>query len=232
MGKSRVGPIAGIVLFLFGTGLLIWGSIPPARQTHYFSLPAQPMTIGLPAEDQDEITLETGLIGVNLVVPSRARVGQVQVLSAHITLQDPDDLRTAGIEEENQANVLSNRTDIFSSYNLVAEGRVDAMLQGLLPSGSIRQPIHYRDPIEFRWTLEPLHPGNFDGKFWIYLNLVNKDAGTDERVALLAYPFAIKCQSFLGLKTDYVLGMGAFFVFLSLLLNIEIIEKFVIKPRK
>jgi hypothetical protein len=232
MLKSRVGSILGMMLFLLGAGLLAWGSLPPGRQTHYFSLPAQPMILPLPVEEQDELILNSGLMGVYFVIPDRVRLGQAQELTAQITIQDPGYPRAEDLEGNHQTSTPSNHNEMFASYNLVAEGRVDAVLPGLMPSGSIRQPIHYGDPIAFRWTLYPQQSGVYEGKFWIYLNLVNKDVGTDERIALLAYPFVINSQSFFGLKTGYVLGTGAFFVFLSLLLNVDFIEKLVIKRCK
>lgn len=62
----------------------------------------------------------------------------------------------------------------------------------------------------------------------MYLNLVDKEGRGNEQVALLAFPFEIKIQSLLGLKNAYVLGSGAFLLFLAILLNIEDIEKIVI----
>jgi hypothetical protein len=231
MLKSRPGLILSLLLLACGAALLVWGTWPASRKNQIFLVPRQAMDITSSNQNRDGLTLSAGLLQVHFLRSERIRLGQAQELSAEITLIAPGNPNMGDAQGNIQTTVTSDLVDLFASYNLVAEARVDGLPTALVPSGSIRQPISLGVPIEYRWSFDPQEPGQYEGELWIYLNLVDKEIGTNEQVALLAYPFAINCRSFLGLKTAYVLGMGSFFIFLSLLLNVESIENIVIKHR-
>jgi hypothetical protein len=229
MFRSRIVLIVSILLLATGVALLIWGVLPSIRVSSSFSVPAQPMPLDLSGGNQNGAVLDEGIILVNLVIPDRVRLGQTQELSLRMTLQGPGSIQPGDARENPQAMVISETGGSLTGYNLVAEARMDSALQGTTPSGSVKQPINPGRPIEFQWSFTPRQPGDSENRLWIYLDFVDGASGTNDQVALLAHPFIIHCQSLFGFETAYVLGMGGFLIFISLLLNYETIEKIVIK---
>ena len=229
MFRSRIVLAVSILLLATGVALLIWGVLPPSSVSSSFRVPAQPMPLDLSGENQEGTVLDEGIILVNLVIPDRVRLGQTQELWLRMTLQGPGSVQPGDARENPQAIVISETGGSLTGYNLVAEARMDTVLPETTPSGSVKQPINPGRPIEFQWAFTPRQPGDSENRLWIYLDFVDGASGLNDQVALLAHPFTIHCQSLLGFETAYVLGMGGFLVFISLLLNYETIEKIVIK---
>jgi len=232
MRAFRIRDAFSIILLLAGLGLLLWGAWPKGREFRTFNLPVTPLPLDEPGGNLGTNILEKDLVEVHWEQPKRMIWGRLQTLVAAINLNELGEPsltnNIAGAQKPGNAELAH----ILDRYNLVAETRIDSVGYGLEPSGSMRQPIRPGQPIEFRWSLDPRKSGEYSGELWVYLNLVEKGGNGNDQVALLAFPFEIRVLSLFGLRYAYILGVGAFFVFLFILLNIEYIEKIVIMRLK
>ncbi len=168
-------------MLVFGV-MFIWGIVPvqsDVRSTPLFASEfaiTQPkIMIGPPNSGSHE-----PLAGdLELSIPQNIRLG------------DPTIIRLVFSPIKYQESISINN-QIFQAY-------LDLPGIQYTPTGDISQSISFDHPDIFLWNLRPKTEGDFKGKVWLYLDLLDGDPDQDARRVISAQQIEIKVSSFLGL---------------------------------
>jgi hypothetical protein len=80
-------------------------------------------------------------------------------------------------------------------------------------------------PLTFYWSIRPQDIGILRGTLWIFLVMVPKDGGADQRQPLLALPVDIEAISVLGVPANVARWIGVIGASLSAVLGFPFLEK-------
>ncbi len=199
-------------LLLSGLITLAWGYFPPKSES-LFLLNFTPDELSLPESGVEPDTKTSPLEGrlVEMIGPSSIRLGDVSEYSIRWLPEAGD--ACAGCE------------DIYASYNLVAQVRVE--LDGLSsePFREIISPLRPGSPVEFSWKLRADTPGIKSGSVWLHVGFVpRREAERDDTPTwrLLAAPTVeIKVTSLLGAAGLPARIIGMVFFVIGLVLVFE-----------
>ena len=126
--------------------------------------------------------------------------------------------------------VATNYANIYDSYTINAEARMELIETEVYPSGLSGHVLPEDQDIYFVWTLKPKNPGNYEGTAWFYLKLFPLNGGEAFEQAISAQTVNIKVMSLLGLNSNYLRFLGVIGLVIGLIiLEIENIGS-IIKP--
>lgn len=127
----------------------------------------------------DESTLDPQIVALlerltlTLVSPSKIRLGDVAVFRLMVTIDESDPL---GLETESPSlSTIMDIGDVFDSYNLIAEARLELPRIFVSPSNVVSQPIRAGQSITFAWSVPANAVGEYEGTAWFFLRFVPKD---------------------------------------------------------
>lgn len=128
------------------------------------------------------------------------------------TLDWPSSIR---VGEPKTAILKVAQNNGLSGDNML-EARLEFPELVINPNGTIVQPAgNQENPLEYRWSLTALQPGEVNGTLWIYL--VSQDAeGDEQRDALVARSLELKASSIFGLSIPSVRWIGGILIIISM----------------
>jgi len=88
--------------------------------------------------------------------------------------------------------------NIYSTFTVVVEARLDMPLAEVRPSGVISAPLTLNGSATFYWEITPRVEGEMRGTVWSYLRYIPLDGGAETRQAVAAQMVAIRPRSVLG----------------------------------
>ncbi len=211
--------------------LALWGCMPGLVQT----ITVEPTAVVLvtktpeatraPLPTPTALAMEQRLMVVEL--PKKIRAGDSDVLRLSLVMDESGQVTpTAEAGGHAASGEPVEIPNLYDSYNIIAEARLDLAGMEVQPQGSVKQPMQPGVPVEFVWSLSPNHPGNFRGMLWLYLNLIPKAGGAQDQRALLARPVEIKAVTVLGMAAPLARWIGAVGSVLSFVFGIPFLEDF------
>lgn len=160
--------------------------------------------------------------------PETIRVGESDVLRLSLVVDEQGNITpTASIGGHQTDGTPVEIPNLYDTYNLVAEARLDLAGVTVEPHGSISETMQPGREIMFSWSISPSQPGTFRGTLWIYLNLVPKAGGQAERRTLLAPIVEIRANSPLGLPPGVARWAGALGTVAATILGFPFLENLI-----
>lgn len=209
--------------------LALWGCMPGLVQTITVEPTAgvlvtkTPVATRLPLPTPTALAMEQRLIIVEF--PGKIRAGDADVLRLSLIMDENGQITpTAKVEGHTVSGEPVEIPNLYDSYNIIAEARLDMAGLEVQPQGAVKQPMQPNVPVVFVWSLSPDHPGNFRGMLWLYLNLIPKTGGAQDQRALLARPVEIKAVTVLGMTAPLARWIGAIGSVFSFVFGIPFLE--------
>ncbi len=168
--------------------------------------------------------IETHLLSLSW--PQKLRTGEVQSIEAVFSPVSSEDLKEIRLLDG------SLLMDIFQEYTVVVEGRLEIPGFKYSPEGQISQLLQPNQPVTFIWNLKAENTEVYKGTAWIYLSLISKKTGQEQKQVLTAQLLeftgvdlwgldylSTRLIGSLGLAIGIVLIFDRFFVDLWMLLE-------------
>lgn len=194
--KLDVRRFVAAFLLLLSLLMMVWSLWPASSQMR--TLIFNPQDLQLNAASFGEKDPKTILETRKLILtwPESVRSGEVvQAEAAFLPIESGD------------ANGLNSGAsamwaDVFETYHVLVEGRLE--LPGLVfsPDGQISQALQANEPVKFIWNLRAEQATVYKGTLWVYLRFISKATGQELKQVLTAQLLDFKCVDFLGL--DYL----------------------------
>ncbi|KAF0106134.1 MAG: hypothetical protein FD146_2788 [Anaerolineaceae bacterium] len=127
------------------------------------------------------------------------------------------------------------RADVFASYNIIAEAKLDLPGIAVRPPGLVSQPLEAGRGVTFTWYVQPQETGQVTGTAWFFLRFVPQDGnagpggqvpggapsvsrGPDRELPVAALPVGFEVVSLAELDGSAARVVGTIGAFLGLLL--------------
>jgi hypothetical protein len=169
----------GFIILAISIIFLAWGYWPAHRE-----LRVRPVS-GAAGSAPDEQAL-------TLLFPPRIRVGETAVVRLTLDVDVLTDLSAAD----------------DGTQTVIAAARFDLPGINVRPSELISAPISSGQTAVFYWTLRPNEVGKFRGTVWLYLRVVDKQTGQENRETLSAQIVEIESVKLLGLPLNRIQTIG------------------------
>lgn len=135
--------------------------------------------------------------------PAQMRVGDSDVIRLSLVMDELGMITpTAIIEGHEVMGEPVKIPNLYETHNLVAEARLDLLGIESLPKGTISEPLSPGKTVNFYWNIQSHAAGVFRGTLWLHVNIVPRNEGQIERVALLAKPIEIESTTILGMSSQ------------------------------
>ncbi len=194
---------APLMILMASLVLLVAGLWKAGQRVSQISFPAEVETLAngvLPLPD----------FSFTLSLPKRIKLGTVEHLQLRLS----------------PGSVNSNSKDeIFSSYSLALESRLDLTGGTFTPQGLITAPITSGQTLVFIWNVQAVKTGDLSGTIWIYLSVMPLEKGSGEELALYALPVEIPVTTVLGLSVDVAIVLSGFGILVSVIISAFILTK-------
>ena len=161
--------------------------------------------------------------------PSVVRLGDVAAIRLTVTIDTVGNVSI--IANESAVMPVTNVSDAFDSYNVIAETRIDLPRLYILPAKLICQPIRAGQSITFMWSVRADAVGEYEGTAWFFLRFVPKgddaesagqDSGPEGELAVAAIPFNLRVVSFFGMKGSIARIIGTVGLFVGILIALPL----------
>jgi hypothetical protein len=146
--------------------------------------------------------------------PLKVREKDGAIIELEIAMDEQGRLTaTAGVPGQPSVKVPINAPDLYSTYNLVAVGRLDmAGVEAFREER--REPLQPGREVVFHWIIRADAARVYRGVVWLHLDLVPKSGAAVERVLLLARTVEVEAVTVFGLSGSAarclgILGMAA-----------------------
>ena len=182
--KARIG--LGFIILAISIIFLAWGYWPAHRELRV--RPVSGATESAP--DKQALTL---------LFPPRIRVGETAVVRLTLDVDALMDLIPPG---------ETDSSTIGDTQTFITEARFDLPGINVRPTELISAPVSSGQTAVFYWTLRPNEVGKLRGTIWLYLRLVDKQTGQENRQTLSAQIVEIESVKLLGLPLNRVRTIG------------------------
>lgn len=162
---------------------------------------------------------------ISLDWPEKIRVGDSERITLIIQV-DQDGKITPTVSSEEHTLDLEPVfiPDIYEDHYLNLEARIDIAGMEVLPQGIVSTAIIKGKDVKFAWSLSPRQVGKFSGTVWLYLNIIPKEAGHNQKELLMAKPIDIQGVTVFGMPANVARLSGAFGTGISFLLGLPFFE--------
>lgn len=216
--------IAGVVCLLVLAGCLpAMVQTVTAVPTAAILVTKTPIATRIPLPTPTALALERRMMVVES--PGKIRAGDADVLRLSLIMDESGRITpTAEVGGHAVSGEPVEIPNLYDTYNVVAEARLDMAGLEVQPQGAVKQPMQPGVPVIFVWSLSPDHPGSFRGMLWLYLNLIPKAGGAQDQRALLARPIEIQAVTVLGMSAPFARWLGAIGSVFSFVFGIPFLE--------
>ncbi len=192
-----------LILFLVSLALLVAGLWKVGHFSSQLNFPAEVETLSngvVPLPDYALI----------LEIPKRIKLGTVEHLLLRLSPNTIDP---------------SPDGEIFSSYSLALESRLDLIGGTSTPLGLISAPITFGKTLAFVWNVQAGSVEDLTGTIWLYLSVTHLEKGVGEELALYALPVDIPVTTILGLSIDVAIILAGFGILISVVISAVILTQ-------
>lgn len=219
------GMVAAVLMCLLALvgcapGIMQTGTVEP---TAAILVTKTPVVTRVPLPTPTALAMERRMIVVES--PGKIRAGDADVLRLSLIMDESGRVTpTAEMGGHAVSGEPVEIPNLYDTYHVVAEARLDMAGLEIQPQGVVKQPMQPGVPVVFVWSLSPSHPGNFRGMLWLYLNLIPKAGGAQDQRALLARPVEIQAVTVLGMTAPLARWIGAIGSVFSFIFGIPFLE--------
>jgi hypothetical protein len=189
----RIRLVLTVAILIVAAILLFWSLLPAGR--HSRTLPLTTPPLGQPTPFPN---LEARQI--HLEWPATIRRGETDLVRLDL---EPDDLGSPTPEAQ------PTTPDIYESYNLVAEARLELLGAQVQPPAAVSEPLTPGQPVTFYWHVRPQRVGSSRGTVWLYLRFLPKGAGEELRQTVSAQEVDLRTVTLFGLAAAPAKLLGA-----------------------
>jgi hypothetical protein len=182
---------SGVLIFLVSSAVFLWGIWPPEQVTRSVTIP-----------ESHRLTLAW---------PGEIRAGDSQVIRMTISDSEPVGTPAPGAPAPGRV----------SSYNVLAEARLEMGGLVVVPAGAVTQPLRPGRNISFYWSARPGAAGVSAGVAWLYFRSIPLAGGLENRMPVLAQPVEIRTLELFGLQGPSARWMGALGLLAGSLLGLD-----------
>ncbi len=199
-----------MLLLLVSLIILVWALLPNQRRNvGQFVLPSS-MQVPSKEIDGGEAVLQARQ--VRLEWPASLRIGDHGVItmifepvSSEIFVPNPE----------------GQYLNVYSRYNLMAEGRFEAAGVRVDPANPTRESLPPGQTVKFTWEVNPSDAGSYPGKIWLLLRFLPLKGGQASEVPVFVYDMHIQTVSLFGLSGPLARIMAGAGIILGLLFNYD-----------
>jgi len=169
---------------------------------------------------------------LSLDYPQRIRIGDSDVIRLTLDMDNDGKLLTsvADGEEMSKGEIITSK-NLYDTYNVFAEARLDMAGVNTRPSNTISETLLPGQKITFFWSVLPEDVGSYKGTVWFYLRFLPKSGGEEIRQALSAQSIVLEVTSFFGLSGSSTRWLGVISLVISILLGIPFIKAWIERNR-
>ncbi len=203
--------IVSLIVLVVGIGLLTWGTVRNGRQAMTQSI--TPTEMQLPGNRAGTIPTLLEYRQVRLDWPSIMRIG--------------DQSEATLVFEPAASEILApipqgEFSDVYSQYNLMAEGRFEVAGMQVDPAGPVRESLLKNQTIKLKWQISAQQAGNYTGTVWLLLRFLPLDGGPAEEVPILVHQLNLDATSLLGLSGPVARLLGGLGIVVGLALSYDV----------
>jgi hypothetical protein len=172
--------------------------------------PAPARTVDLFAVPTDLASAPAALLEprlLTLVHPAVVRVGDLAVIRLTFA-PGPEDV----------LGLTVPRADVFASYTIIAEAKLDLPGLAVRPPGLVSQPLEAGRGVTFTWYIQPQETGQVTGTAWFFLRFAPQAGGPGSELPVAALPVEFAVVSLAGLDGGAARVVGAIGALIGLLL--------------
>lgn len=132
--------------------------------------------------------------------PSVIRVGDADVVRLVLDVDSEGNLTpTAQIAGNKIVGETVFIPNLYDTYNVLAEGRLDMAGMQVVPRGDVIEPLRPGQSSTFYWSVRPEDVGTYRGTVWLHIRFIPLDGGDESRRPLSAQLIDIRATNLFGL---------------------------------
>ncbi len=218
---KKIRHILSIILLLAALGILAWGVWPGQRvmYTQY----VEPQAMQVPSTSTSGHVAVLAIRQVKLEWPESMRIGDQAVVTlvfepagGEVLLPPPQD----------------GFSDVYASYALMAEGRLEAAGLRVDPADPRRESLPEGQAVKFSWQVDPQQAATYPSKAWLLLRFLPLQGGQAAEAPVFVRLLDIHATSLLGMTGPSARIFGSLGIVLGLALSYDLLINFVKKTRR
>jgi hypothetical protein len=209
---------AALILVLSCT-MILWSVWPFGQNSQSLSFKSEDVFL---LTEQLEIfpdfpILETRVI--SLKWPNKIRVGEMQSIELAFT---PENVSLEGQSMDNNPAQASNTfPEISDAYSVLVDGRLELTGVNFSPEGQVSQLLQYGEPLNYLWHVQVQQAGKYEGTVWLYLTVISKQTGQENRQVLSAQRIEFTAVNFFGLNEASTWLLGSLGLAIGIVLTFD-----------
>ena len=215
---TTIRRVLSLLLILAGCGMLLWAWLPNPRQA--LSQYIEPPAMQAPAAGFAQILASLEVRQVRMEWPTSLRIGEPGAITLSF-----DPVRSEIIVPKPEAQF----SDVYNSYNLMAEGRFEVAGRRVDPANPIRESMPSGQTVKFTWQLSPQEIGTYECNVWLLLRFLPLDGSPASEVPVFVHQVDIQATSLFGLGGPQARLLGGVGIIASVILSLDLLFCRVIK---
>jgi len=134
----------------------------------------------------------------------------------------PEEATLEGQSLENDPVQESNTLpEVSDAYSVLVEGRLELTGVNFSPEGQVSQLLQFGESLNYVWNVQVQQAGKYEGTVWLYLRLVSKKTGQENRQVLSAQRIEFTGVNFLGLNNVSTRLLGSLGLAIGIVLTFD-----------
>ena len=211
--------IFAFFILVLSCAMLLWSVRPFGRNSQ--SLTFSP-------EDLFVLTEQTELSGdipvlesrtLSLQWPQKVRVGEMQ--SIELAFMPEEAILEAQSLEKDPVQASNTLPEVSDAYSVLVEGRLELTGVNFTPEGQVSQLLQFGEPLNYVWNVQVQQAGVYEGTVWLYLRMVSRETGQENRQVLSAQRIEFTGVNFLGLNDVSTRLLGSLGLAIGIVLTFD-----------
>jgi hypothetical protein len=199
----KIRRVVAFFLFVVSLFMILWAALPNHRLIDEGSI--SPAMMVPPADGKSSGPGSIPARIVRLEMPASMRIGDEELIK----------LRFSPATGQNLSDGLTEFTDAYTFYNIMAEGRYEVAGMHVDPANPTRESMPAGQPVEFTWKITTDEPAAYEGNIWLSLRYLPLDGSPAIEVPIYAREFTIHTSSLLGMNESQVYLLGGLGILIS-----------------
>jgi hypothetical protein len=208
--QKKLRRTLSIGLLLISVYLLIWATLPNKHQVAVQDI--SPSEMQLPSRGQAVIPSILVSRQLSLEWPTSMRIGD----KGMITLVFEPELNDSA-----SPDALAEFSNVYDSYNLMAEGRFEAAGIRVDPANSTRESMPSGHDVKFNWQVNFEKAGSYPGNVWLSLRFLPLDGSQASQQLIYIHEVDIRATSLCGLSGPLARLLGGVGIILGVVVGIN-----------
>ena len=196
-----------IGLLLFGSGLLVWASLPSKHEVVVQAISSSEMQ--LPSNGQANIPSILETRQVRLDWPSSMRIGDMEGITL---VFEPI------ANDMSASNPQDKFSDIYKDYNIMAEARFEVAGIRVSPAIPTRESMLSGRPVKYEWQINAEQARTIYGTVWLSLRFLALDGNMAIQKPIFIREVDIHATSLCGMSAPMARLLGSTGIILSVVI--------------